>query len=257
MRQGPMKCIYCLSGATSFSRREHPIPESLGNDDLLLPHGYVCDVCNQYFGSKIESEVLRTAPFGIERVFQAVKSKKRKYPNISDGSLTLRSTGFWDKAHVQSEWPHSNLRKLPNGKIALNPKWSRPNTIARFLIKMGIGLLVVSPDIDPYSTTFDKARNCARLGTLAKDWDFALGIYPRREDLVKLVRIDLLGQLETREIYQYSMGVMQSGDVVFCFRYATSCFAINLSRPSIFEYLLEFNKINSFPLQSRFQAFRS
>ncbi len=37
-------CLFCGSNGP-FLRLEHIIPESLGNDDLVL-QGEVCDVCN-------------------------------------------------------------------------------------------------------------------------------------------------------------------------------------------------------------------
>jgi len=47
------KCIFCLSENSSFSKEEHIIPESLGGEEIL-PKGFVCDRCNQYFGTKVE-----------------------------------------------------------------------------------------------------------------------------------------------------------------------------------------------------------
>src|SRR5262249_562875 len=40
------KCIYCLNTAGSFRSEEHIYPESLGNDEAILPKGFVCDTCN-------------------------------------------------------------------------------------------------------------------------------------------------------------------------------------------------------------------
>ena len=32
---------------------EHIIPKSLGNDELILPKGIICDKCNNYFSTNI------------------------------------------------------------------------------------------------------------------------------------------------------------------------------------------------------------
>ncbi len=56
-------CLFCSSRGT-FNKPEHIIPEALGNDDLLL-YNEVCDKCNQYFGSKIESFVLGKTPIAF------------------------------------------------------------------------------------------------------------------------------------------------------------------------------------------------
>lgn len=74
------KCLFCLKSDVPFKKIEHIIPESLGNDDFTLEPGFVCDFCNQYFGSKVESYVLNIPPFNIERVATIVKTKKGNVP---------------------------------------------------------------------------------------------------------------------------------------------------------------------------------
>jgi len=69
-------------------------------------------------------------------------------------------------------------------------------------------------------------------------------------------RVDEIGPLETRQLYEYGLGVMESGDVMFQFIYGTTVFAINLSRPPATEYIVGFNLINSFALRSRWNEFR-
>jgi hypothetical protein len=86
---------------------------------------------------------------------------------------------------------------------------------------------------------------------MARYWDFAYGLYPRRHELKLSSRIDEFGPLETRQIYQYEMGIMPSGDVTFCFVFVNHVFACNLTRQSITEYLLAFNLLNEFTLRSR------
>jgi hypothetical protein len=46
---------------------------------------------------------------------------------------------------------------------------------------------------------------------------------------------------------------MESGDLMFCFIYATSVMAINLSRPPATEYVLRFNATNEFAIGSRWR----
>jgi hypothetical protein len=200
--------------------------------------------------------VLRKAPFGIERARQAIKNKKGKYPRVGTGSLKVRSSGYWDQILLESWPPHESIAKLPGGGLVLNPEWATPNEVVRFLLKMGLGLLVRAEGVDPYNSRYDLARRCAREGSLAGEWDFALGRYPHRSDLTKLVRYDIHGPLETRQIYQYEMGVMASGDLIFCFVFSDMVFAVNLSRPPMLEYIIGFNSANSFQLESRWSLFR-
>jgi len=60
-------CLFCHSDGP-FTRPEHIIPEALGNDDLIQ-RDEVCDKCNQYFGSKLESFVLGKTPLAFWRTF--------------------------------------------------------------------------------------------------------------------------------------------------------------------------------------------
>lgn len=251
------KCVFCLRSDGTFSRREHPIPESLGNDDLVLPLGCLCDSCNQYFGSKVEHDVLNHAPFSMERVAQAIRSKRGRYPLVSGPSFRMQSSGFWDRFNFVSEPPHRNLLRLVDGRIALNPKWCDPKLLVRFLLKMGIELLVFAEEIDPYAPQFDDARSCARYGNHSDDWDFAIGLFPNRDALVESVRYDEIGPLETRQVYRYEIGVMVSGDVIFSFMYAQLVLAVNLSRPPTLEYVLGFNESNNFALSSRWNLCRA
>jgi hypothetical protein len=251
MLANPFRCMFCLTNTGPFTRQEHLIPESLGNDDVILPPGYVCDDCNQYFGSAIEQKALAKAPFSVARVTQAIRNKKGHYPIVSGDGWFLQSSGFWDRCLLRSDPPHQNLWPCCNGQLVLNPKWGQSDLIVRFLLKIGLELLVLSRDVNPYAANFDAARLCARRGRNAKFWDFAYGLYPNRNDLVTSTRSDEIGPLETRQIYQWDMGVMESGDVMFSFIYETMIFAVNLSKPSALEYILGFNLRNVYSVHSR------
>ena len=87
---------------------------------------------------------------------------------------------------------------------------------------MGLELFAMAESMAPYESRFNAARECARFGTAADDWDFAIGLYPDRDGLPTRARVDHYGPLETRQIYQYGLGVVVSGDVLFSFVYATS-----------------------------------
>jgi hypothetical protein len=118
--------------------------------------------------------------------------------------------------------------------------------LARFLLKVGLELLAGDKIENPYASHYDAARACSRHGVGRSAWEAGYGQYPRRSDLITNVRYDSLGRLETRQIYQYSIGAMASGDRILSFVFIDHCFACNLSRPSLAEYITGFNKINEF-----------
>ncbi len=246
----PFKCLFCLRTAAPFTSVEHPIPESLGNDDTTLAPGFVCDQCNQYFGSNLERDVLASPPFGIERTGAAIKTKRGKLPKFSGSDVNLYSTGFYDRVIVVASHESRSFVLNANGAYLLvDPPRDYARLLARFLLKVGLELLVHAAREDPYSAMYDKARSFARYGDNRIHWPVAYGLYPRRRDLLISQRYDELGPLQTRQIYQYSMGVMPSGDRVLSFIFINHCFACNLCEPQLLEYVMGFNALNEFSMK--------
>ncbi|MBI4962570.1 MAG: hypothetical protein HY913_04775 [Desulfomonile tiedjei] len=257
MRSPRFECLFCRSTNGPFRRMEHLIPESLGNDDLVLERGSVCDTCNQYFGSKIESKVLASPPFSIERTAFAIPTKKGRLARYDGDGFSLHSTGSTNRILVAGYDDLSKAQRvLDSGLVVVEPPPSYGDLLARFFLKIGLELLLLSERVDPYSTKFDLARRCSRFGYRAQEWDVAYGIYPHRDHLKVSTRMDELGELETHQIYQYEMGVMPCGDVVLSFAFTQHVFACNISRPSLNEYLTEFNANNAFTLHNRWRTTR-
>jgi len=243
MRPPPFKCLFCGSEHGSFNSVEHPIPESMGNDETVVPKGFVCDACNQYFGSKLEKQIMASPPFNVERVRASIRTKKHGFSKYADDDLILLSHGFWDHA-LCSMSPERHKTIFQDNRGVLWVK-TLPNYIillARFLIKMGLELLVISDTLDGYSTAFDKARRCARFGEGAISWEVAYGRLPNENDLVISRRFDEYGPLDIKRLYEYQMGcLLPNGECQLLFNYRGHCYACNLSKHSIREYLDKFN----------------
>jgi hypothetical protein len=254
MEEPPFKCLFCLRSNVSFVSVEHPIPESLGNDDWTIPPGFVCDDCNNYFGAKIEKEVISEPPFILERLGYVVKSKKGKVPTYkARQGLNLVSSGFKDLVLLHAEdkyvkYYHSTLHRKP---FVINAPKHTAFNISRFLLKMGLEMLLATANIDPYSTIFDNARNYARHGNGSEknQWQVGYAFYPKREDLEISTRYDEFGPIVKRQLYEYGIGVLPSGDISMSFVYGQHIFACNISRPSIVEHLILFNLHNNFTMQ--------
>lgn len=88
-----MRCIFCKQISDSSKSVQHIIPESLGNKDLILPSGTVCDSCNQYFAIKIEKPMLEMKYFQNVRFRNQIKSKKDR--NIPYKTLFPHKDGGW------------------------------------------------------------------------------------------------------------------------------------------------------------------
>ncbi|MCH5260230.1 MAG: hypothetical protein J1F18_10770 [Lachnospiraceae bacterium] len=76
-------CIFCKQDSTSSKSVEHIIPESLGNDELILDAGIVCDKCNNYFSREIEGPVLNLDGFKRLRFYELIESKRGRIPNCN------------------------------------------------------------------------------------------------------------------------------------------------------------------------------
>lgn len=255
MQESPQyKCIFCLKSNRSFSKVEHIIPESLGNDDLTLDPGFVCDSCNQYFGSKIESKAINAPPFGPERTFAGIKTKKGKLASfIQPPDLFIESTGFKDQAYIFASRKYVFHEPQTNNLMICPPSHPKDgHFILRMLLKIGLELLITVSNTDPYSTIFNQARNYARNPKSNQSWELGTALYPHRDDLNLLVTLDEQGELFQQLLYQYEIGQMQSGDVVFCFIYRTHIFACNLSGPSLQEYCIGFNLRNEFQMHREY-----
>jgi len=233
----------------TFSTFEHPVPQSLGNDDLTLDPGFVCDSCNQYFGSKVEAKVLGTPPFVVDRLRVNVPTKKGKPPRLSHPPhVELFATPFRNQL-VMAASPEiwSSVKK--EGMLVLPRDASIDFLTTRMLIKIGLELLLVSSKRDSYDSQFDRARAFARFPSLGSHWEIAFGQYPSELDLQISRREDELSPLITEQLYRYEMGEMLNGDIVLSFMFLSNVFACNLVRPSISDYSKQFNLRNTFSLR--------
>lgn len=71
-----IRCLFCGCDSTNSKSVEHIIPESLGNTELVLPRGVVCDKCNNYFSREIENKVLSIQSFRDLCFYEAIPNKK-------------------------------------------------------------------------------------------------------------------------------------------------------------------------------------
>jgi hypothetical protein len=173
-------CLFCQS-LGPYSTIEHIIPESLGNDTLLLKDE-VCDTCQNYFGKEVEYFVLNKTPIAFWRTFLGIKSKKGKLPHV-DLSQPTKQKGIFPVVHPK----HDNIgfiyhednsisvniedsdlvKSILDGsrnqfQFVLTPK--ALHMLGRFLCKVGLELLCLS---DPNQARLDSlsiARRYARFG---------------------------------------------------------------------------------------------
>jgi hypothetical protein len=160
----------------------------------------------------------------------------------------LHSRGFWDQVvfYGSNDWYKNTFTEPKGGVLWVDRPMDQRTILCRFLLKIGLELLLFTDNDDPYDAHYDQARQCSRFGDKNLNWQVGYAQYPDRSALVKAKRKDEISSLETRQIYQYEMGVMPNGDRILYFVFITHCFACNLSQPFLDEYITGFNHINNF-----------
>ena len=185
-----MKCLFCKQSSADTKSVEHIVPESLGNTTFILPLGYVCDKCNNYFAREVEKPFLELPELRLLRFQEAIPNKKNKMPVI-DGLLNgnypikLKRKLSHDEVVNEVEVPTETMDKIlkTSGETTIivpaftNEMLPPNNSItSRFLAKMALEALADKlKDIENSledlinGSQFDMLRNHARLGRI-KNW---------------------------------------------------------------------------------------
>lgn len=188
------RCIFCKRDSTASRSIEHILPESLGNEDHILPPGFVCDGCNNYFASSVEQPVLESERFRIGRLSALIPNKRKRLPTITglllpgqagdfstvevsrelDGSMAIYATTDKAASAIASgtatrmlvptvgESPAALLFSRFVGKVAVE-------AMAAKLIENGPEMMDEFIDDDQV----DQLRNYTRYGTMGRAWPFS------------------------------------------------------------------------------------
>ncbi|GHV39039.1 hypothetical protein AGMMS49546_10420 [Spirochaetia bacterium] len=264
-----MDCIFCQKPSDNSRGVEHIIPESLGNEDIILWRGAVCDSCNNYF-SHIEGELLEQPYFISLRHRNFIKTKKnhlvaQKYffPDKNIGWVDTRLDFEYGGPAISFEQNKENdiIKLLKEDKnmsimapVIPNPE---PNNyiVSRFLAKCAVEYLVFRMGEKNYfefskelkDKQYDPIRKYARYGEGIKFWPYhQRRIYPesarfkdgKEKDspmLENLHEIDLLSIDYTQE-YNVANSDQQYLEI-FCIVVIMGIeYAINIGRPEISGY---------------------
>jgi hypothetical protein len=73
-------CLFCLESHGGFTSVEHPIPESLGNTELVLPKGVACDRCNNGPLAALDQCLADFMPLRLRRTTLGLPNKLGNVP---------------------------------------------------------------------------------------------------------------------------------------------------------------------------------
>lgn len=143
------QCIYCLSTDKSFSSEEHVFPESLGNEEMLLPKGFVCDECNNGVLSGLDEYLVNFEPIALLRVYFVPYDKKGKLPKANFQNMVIEKT---HPRHLKLTAKDRTGRMRPNKDLGdgwfswqIRTRGRRPNMkkLGRALYKIALGTMAL------------------------------------------------------------------------------------------------------------------
>lgn len=157
-------CLFCRSSSNSFFSQEHIIPKALGNDELILPRGIVCDKCNNDL-AYLDSELCNFDAILFHRVLNGVKNREGTVPEGRFRNMAItNASGSHVNIHLNNGG--ENLFKETEQGFELSfqskKKMSSKNLklLARSLYKIGLEIIYLDRGYDfAFSENFDKARN--------------------------------------------------------------------------------------------------
>ena len=164
-RESVNHCIYCLGKTAPFNSEEHIIPEALGNEELILPKGYVCDKCNNGVLSRLDNFLLDFEPISFLRVIYSPYTKAGKLPKASYQNISIKKShprNIVFTAKDKSGWV-KNLKEMDDGQISfsINIKGKKfdPKMIGRALYKIALGTVAYDQGFEvACDPKFDMAR---------------------------------------------------------------------------------------------------
>jgi len=216
-----MSCLFCNSKG-SFSTQEHVVPESLGNDDLILD-GHVCDVCQNYFGKEVEEYVLGKTPFATWRAMLGIRTKTGRLPRIETSQPKRAKSRLPDKHSFHDDGLVFEAQPDGTGTVEITSEKIREEIltgsrsafhfvmtpkvlcmIGRFLGKIGLELLCLDAPDSARGSQYDDIRNYARRGAIVDIWPLFHFSAGKMEDLVWL-KPALDGVREEVLCYSYAL----------------------------------------------------
>jgi hypothetical protein len=161
----PSRCIYCLGSGGPFKAEEHIFPESLADDNAVLPRGSVCDRCNNGVLSLLDEALMKFSPIALMRVVMGPLSKKAKFPKADFGSFSIEKTSPRNiRMTVKGKKdPMTAPQRNPDGTISfqIQIEDQRPDfrMLGRALMKIALGMIALDFGSDrACSNVFDPVR---------------------------------------------------------------------------------------------------
>lgn len=250
-----MRCLFCKNSTINSKSVEHIIPESLGNQNQILPKGVVCDKCNNFFAINIEKPFLELKAISLLRFNEGIPNKRNKIPSTKgilfpNYPVTLNKSIKDDELMATVDVPPEAFEKIltqGKGTITFLKEAPLPNgtVVSRFLGKIALEAmaqrLVDHPeglDYLVHEHQLDPLRDHVRRGKI-KDWP----VHIRRiYDADKKWRVS---ENSFQVIYEYDILATENQEYFFVLAIFGLEFSINYGEPSVDGYIEWLEKNNN------------
>ena len=151
-----MHCLFCKCESNNSKTKEHIVPESLGNTKNILPVGYVCDKCNNYFSIKVEKPFFELGEIKALRFQECIPNKSGRY-QVIEGILNdhteVKLTRIGSDREIstsvlcESDDTIEELRQRKKGRIIFpafldQSKFESSTVVSRFIAKIALEAFV-------------------------------------------------------------------------------------------------------------------
>jgi hypothetical protein len=156
-------CIFCRRHDGGFVGEEHVFPRGLGNDEVILPPGAVCDRCNNGPLADVDQAFLQLPHVQFVRVMLGVESREGKRPESRwvDGTVSSPQPGhlLFDLRNERA------FKELEPGRMQLSVSSGGPISVARYrkllraIYKMVIECICIDSGAHVFEPKFDSVRD--------------------------------------------------------------------------------------------------
>jgi hypothetical protein len=163
-------CLYCKREDRRFTSEEHVVPESLGNREIVLPKGVVCDKCNNEKLSTLDQTLVNFMPVSARKTMVGIPSKTGALPKGTYGNASINMFAPGNVKFDSNSREAFGVTPLGDGtnrvKIDMKLLSNRPmgakycRKLTRSLLKMLLGCIYIDHGHDfALSERFDPLRD--------------------------------------------------------------------------------------------------
>jgi hypothetical protein len=231
--KAPFQCILCNSKNTKFSSIEHIVPQSLGNNLLILEKGWVCDTCNNIC-SAFESKAMNNSNLGMERVMLGVVTKKGKLARSQYANLDWKSEAKEGKKSFSVD--RKSFDKIPQFynkekdtiSVALPMHNKFDCDVAKLFLKIGIEIICRTLELANKYNLSDAKEHI--LGINENSWPYFIILSDNISDhTVSIFKQDIYTHSYVLSV-GFDIFLNEIGeDIILFFKYGHFKYAINLS----------------------------